>query len=500
MAVKRLADAFPHHRQQVLGIFITFVVVISLFLGFLLYAVGTDILLVLMVTTAVGLIMSLGVVLLVNFALEPLDYLSSLITHLSNEPNSASLPNLTGTRHEKTGYKQMLDTIYQLLARDMEAEDDSPHTATERSILDRIPAGIIALNENREVVFSNAKAPVVNQDNTTSVQLIFEGEDTLNSWLTHVEESKVGAEKIWPRIQNVLPGQPDRKLYDVLASYEKHGTNNIDTLLVTLDKTNDYAVDEENMDFIALAAHELRGPVTVIHGYLDILRRELSLTKKQNALFDRLEVSTSRLSGYISNILNASKYDRRHLKLHLYEENLSNIYKLIADDIELRAKTQNRLLSVNIPDDLPDIAADKNSLGEVLANFIDNAIKYSNEGGHVDVKADLDGSFVRVQVTDKGIGIPAAIIGNLFSKFYRSHRSRARVSGTGLGLYISKAIIESHGGHVSVSSKEGAGSTFSFSVPTYDSVKDKLLAHRNENKGIIETGSGWIKNHAAYRN
>jgi signal transduction histidine kinase len=101
-------------------------------------------------------------------------------------------------------------------------------------------------------------------------------------------------------------------------------------------------------------------------------------------------------------------------------------------------------------------------------------------------------------VTDNGIGIPANVVGNLFHKFYRSHRSRETVAGTGIGLYICKAIIESHGGKIGVTSTEGVGSTFSFTVPTYASVAEKLQANDYTNAGLISSSDGWIKNHSKY--
>ena len=221
-----------------------------------------------------------------------------------------------------------------------------------------------------------------------------------------------------------------------------------------------------------------------------------SLHGDQRQLVERLDVSASRLSGYINNILNVAKYDRSHLRLHLQEDRLSDIYATIADDLELRARTQNRLLAVTIPHDLPTVAADRNSLTEVIANLVDNAIKYSNEGGQVRVSADVDGNYVRCSVHDTGIGIPSSVMGGLFTKFYRSHRSRSSVAGTGLGLYISKAIITSHGGQIAVKSKENEGSVFSFTVPIYRTVADKLAASDNGNEGVIQSSSGWIKNHS----
>ena len=94
--------------------------------------------------------------------------------------------------------------------------------------------------------------------------------------------------------------------------------------------------------------------------------------------------------------------------------------------------------------------------------------------------------------------MPSNVVENLFQKFYRSHRSREAVAGTGIGLYITKAIVESHGGHINVTSAEGKGSTFTVSLPTYDSVSKKLDENKS-NEDIIKEGGGWIKNHGMYR-
>ncbi len=269
-----------------------------------------------------------------------------------------------------------------------------------------------------------------------------------------------------------------------------------------MDRTGAYQPEDDQLDFISFAAHELRGPVTVIRGYLDVLTQELADdgSSEHQALLSRLTVSANRLSTYISNILNASRYDRRHLKLHLRERALVDIYRSIGDDMALRASTQNRVLDVQLPADLPTVAADMSSLSEVFANLIDNALKYSNEGGTVTVSATADGNYVRVNVIDRGIGMPSNVVSNLFHKFYRSHRSRETVAGTGIGLYICKAIVESHGGQIEVKSEDGRGSTFSFTVPIYAAVAEKLAASDNSNEELLRSAGGsWIKNHAKYR-
>ncbi len=144
------------------------------------------------------------------------------------------------------------------------------------------------------------------------------------------------------------------------------------------------------------------------------------------------------------------------------------------------------------------MAVDKVSIYEVLNNLLDNAIKYSGAGQRIVVSSKLtqDG-MVETTIQDFGMGIPESVMPNLFDKFYRSHRSRAQIGGTGLGLYLSKAIVAAHGGQIWVRSKEGEGSTFGFTLQPYSQLAD---AQKNsDNKEIVRGAHGWIKNHSLYR-
>ena len=491
MAV-RLADYYAGHLKRVKLVAGGMLLAINLSLAILLSRLGYDIVTILVfVMLPVIFLEIFALIVILRYALEPLDILTRAITHVSPQANDVTPPRINEPRHEKSGLKTMVQTVYERTP----VADDAPHTATD--IAEDLPCGIVAIDASGEIVFANKRAPVVTDaQNRRSLTLQFQDSDNLAHWLTDAEQ-KMQDEHLWQGVEDAVPGQENRRVYDVLAYYQKSAPSGFETIIVTIDRTANYIEDEESIDFISLAAHELRGPITVIRGYLDVLVGELEpiLKGDQRELISRLDVSASRLSGYVNNILNVAKYDRRHLKLHLAEDRLSDIYASIADDLQLRARTQGRVLSVTIPIDLPTIAADRNSLSEVLANLVDNAIKYSAEGGTVAVTAKADASYVTCAVQDNGIGIPASVIGNLFSKFYRSHRSRTTVSGTGLGLYISKGIIESHGGKIAASSKEGQGSTFSFSVPIYSTVAEKLASGNNGNEGIIESSSGWIKNH-----
>jgi signal transduction histidine kinase len=446
-------------------------------------------------------------ILLVSVILTPFKDLTSALTHISGEPTLVTPPNPNARHFERDGFKPLLQLIYELAAD--EKKSDTSAVVTNESMpavnftaaLDNTSAGFMILNAQQEVLYANPHAPThTDPTGKIIIDLIFDDKPDLAAWLKDCEENAVHAEHTWQRVANKITGEEDRKIYDIVASYQKG--SEAEVVVTLFDRTGDYQPEDDDLDFIAFAAHELRGPITVIRGYLDVLSDELgdTLDDDQVELLKRLVVSANRLSSYVNNILNASRYDRRHLKVHLREDSIASIYDTVSDDMQLRAVSQNRMLAVEIPDTLPKIAADRASISEVLSNLIDNAIKYSNEGGLVHVTAKAEGDYVKVSVEDHGIGMPGNVISNLFHKFYRSHRSRETVAGTGIGLYISKAIVESHGGKIEVRSAEGDGSTFEFSLPIYSTVADKLNANQGSNESLIEHDEGgWIKNHAMYR-
>lgn len=455
-----------------------------------------------------------------HFIAKPIKHLLAALVHVAGETTDTTPPNPNEAHFEKNGFKPVLQTIYQLASDTPDPISEGVQTAelsttahphyavTSQSspkeniekALDAALCGFVIMNQQRVITYANKATPIkVTTDGVQSLDLIFNENDTINTWWDECAQSAVRAEKTWPRVPSKLPGGEDRRFFDVIASYNK-GTE-AEVVITLIDRTHLYEVGEDELDFIAFAAHELRGPITVIRGYIDVIQEELgdTLQEDQKELFRRMTVSANRLSGYINNILNTSRYDRRHLRMHLVETTLGTVYDTIRDDMSLRASSQNRALTVTIPDGLPTIGADIASLSEVMSNLIDNAIKYSNEGGAIAVSAVSKGDTVEFSVEDHGIGMPGSVVSNLFQKFYRSHRSRETVSGSGIGLYISKALVESHGGTISVRSEDGHGSTFTVSLPTYKMIADKLKASNNENEVIINREGSWIKNHTMFR-
>lgn len=512
-------DFFPRFKRGAIILIIVLQVIILLAIAVALSYFGffndnpLAFVATLVAQSVLGVVASL---ILFRFVAQPIKNLLAAITHIAGEPTNTTPPNPNETLFVKNGFKPVLQTLYQLAADTPDpiaegekniAQPASPGPiartdarSTIEAALDSTLCGFVIMNQKREVTYANKATPVrVDQNGVQTLDLIFSERDNIDTWWDECNESAVHAEKIWKRIPNKLPNEENRRFFDIIATYNK-GTES-EVIITLIDRTQTYSADEEELDFIAFAAHELRGPITVIRGYLDVVQDELKdvLQPDQKELFYRLTVSANRLSGYINNILNTSRYDRRHLSMHLTKTSVQDVYDTIRDDMQMRATSQSRSLAVSIPDGLPEIAADTASLSEVFGNLIDNAIKYSNDGGAITVKAASKGDFVEIYFIDHGIGMPGNVVSNLFQKFYRSHRSRETVAGSGIGLYISKAIVESHGGTIRVQSEEGHGSTFIVSLPTYETVADKLKASNNGNELIMNKDGGWIKNHSMYR-
>ena len=500
---KTLREYKQYYYQKVILVLLSANACVILGLATTLHLTGLSIShlnfwIIVLITAILQIVSSISIVKIIT---APLNKILAALSHKIGELTTDTPPRPNDKRYEKTGFKTALQAIY----GDYQPEKKPTPADNLKTLLiqglNQTSTGVIILDKNQKIIFANSAAPISRDSNGEDfLALDFINEPTISDWLHEVSNEKIKAERRWRRISTNPDIIQKSRIFDVVASFEKGVT--AETVVFLIDKSDNYLPEEEDLNFISFAAHELRGPITVIRGYLDIITEEFAgrLQGDEQQLLERLTVSANRLSSYVDNILNVARFDRHHLKVYLLEDTVSNIYASISDDMQLRASTQHRLLSVNIPDDLPTVAADHGSIGEVIGNLIDNAIKYSFEGGSVTVSAEKKGDFVEISVADNGIGMPANVVNNLFHKFYRSHRSREAVAGTGIGLYICKAFVESHGGSITARSRENEGSVFSFTLPIYATVKDKLLEDGQLNNRLIRRNGGWIKNHAMYKN
>ena len=240
-------------------------------------------------------------------------------------------------------------------------------------------------------------------------------------------------------------------------------------ILTFHDVTYEHELEQMKVDFVSMAAHELRTPLTSITGYLYFLQEELTptLTPEQKTYLERVVISSKQLQTLIDNLLDVSKIEKGSLTLEIKKECWEDLLTEVVTNFKDYAAQKEIKLALNLPKQkLPYVLVDKFRISEVLANLLSNAVNFTSRGGKVSIKAGYKKGEVITEIEDTGTGIPEEALPKLFTKFYRVSGILSEGSkGTGLGLFISKAVVELHKGKIWVKSEFGKGSTFSFSLP-----------------------------------
>jgi len=241
--------------------------------------------------------------------------------------------------------------------------------------------------------------------------------------------------------------------------------------IVTMhDVTKERSLEDMKVDFVAMAAHELRTPITSIIGYLSLLQEEIgpSLGAEYQQFIARAMTSSKRLTALMENLLSITRIEKGKLALREGKINWSDFIKERLKDFQDVAKEKGLKLEYLPPKKpIPMVIADPLRISEVFNNLISNAITYTKKGKvSIWCEYDKDKNVINTSIKDTGQGIPKESLPNLFEKFYRVVGTLEEGSkGTGLGLYISKEIVTLHGGEIWVESEIDKGTTFSFSLP-----------------------------------
>jgi PAS domain S-box-containing protein len=236
------------------------------------------------------------------------------------------------------------------------------------------------------------------------------------------------------------------------------------------DLTGERAVDKLKSDFVSTISHELRTPLAAIYGAALTLRRDdvLLAEPQRSGLLEVIASESDRLARIVNDILWASRLESGGMQAAIERCDGLEIARSIVDAAR-HYVPPNIELTITAPDDLPSIAADADKMRQVLTNLVDNAVKYSPDGGGVSVEIDRMDERVRFVVRDEGLGVPPTEQRRIFEKFYRLDPDLTRgVGGTGLGLYISRELLELMGGRIWVESSGAGGSTFVAEVPIAD--------------------------------
>jgi PAS domain S-box-containing protein len=234
------------------------------------------------------------------------------------------------------------------------------------------------------------------------------------------------------------------------------------------DVTRERETDRMKTEFISLVSHELRTPLTSIKGYVDILLDgDLGpLTPDQDKFLTIVSQNTDRLVVIINELLDISRIEAGKVDVERVPMNVHRIVEDVAASMRPMLEVNEHRLALDLATTEPAALGDASRTTQIVTNLLSNAIKYTPVGGDISIRAQNEGAMVRISVSDTGIGLSVDEQAQLFSKFFRARNAMTqRVGGTGLGLVITRALIEMQGGTITVNSAKGEGSTFSFTLP-----------------------------------
>ncbi len=360
-------------------------------------------------------------------------------------------------------------------------------------ILAGVTDGVIAVDSQERIILINPPAATLvgkTPEDIIGTKLTDTFGWTKKSAKFPMELSKPGIY----RYDEVTLQQPDQLAsLDLMVSVVQHQNNEVAAILTVHDLTASRELETMKLDFVAIAAHELRTPLTVVRGYLNLINTEaisqMSIYNIEN--LQRALIGAEQLSGLINNLLNISRIERGQMQVVIAKVDLADLIKRAVNQQQVSAKLKSQKLVYNGPTAGVYVPADAAAISEVLNNYITNALKYTDPGSRIELSLEIAQDQVTVSVRDNGPGIPKAAQKRLFTKFYRvEHSLTSGNRGTGLGLFITKTIIDLHHGTVGMASEEGKGSVFFFRLPVYDETKHAPI---NEGGKELIGKHGWIK-------
>jgi len=228
------------------------------------------------------------------------------------------------------------------------------------------------------------------------------------------------------------------------------------------------AANKHKSEFLANMSHELRTPLNAVIGFSDLLLERLfgEMNEKQENYIRNIQTSGKHLLSLINDILDLSKVEAGRMELDVANVHIPSALQNAMMLIRERAQRQNVELSCNVDPQINEIPADERKFKQIMLNLLTNAVKFTQEGGHVDVNVRLANGHLEISVTDTGVGIAQENQQAVFEEFRQVGRQfSGKQEGTGLGLALTRRFIELHGGTIKLQSELGKGSTFTFTIP-----------------------------------
>jgi PAS domain S-box-containing protein len=335
------------------------------------------------------------------------------------------------------------------------------------AILSNIADGIVAVDREGKVVLWNSAAeaitgvPAAEALGRTPQQVLGRDLESLSGVRGNRLVSILrGGEEVWLSLTEAIMRDPAGIVAGRIYAFR--------------DISADRLVEQMKSDFVSTVSQELRRPLTSIYGFAEtLLRRDVAFEEEERRLFLGYITSESqRLTEIVDRLLSVARLDTGDLQVDVVPTDVGSVVSEVVASAEGAVDEGRHRLVLEVPEDPLHAEADPERLRQVLGHLIENAVKFSPEGGTVTVAARRRNGAVEVSVSDEGVGIPPGERERIFRKFYRGEASGR--GGTGLGLFIVQGLVEAMGGTISVESTEGAGSSFSIELPLADAVEGLL--------------------------
>jgi two-component system phosphate regulon sensor histidine kinase PhoR len=339
----------------------------------------------------------------------------------------------------------------------------SEHVDSQRLqfLLERLEVGAVLVDADGYILLSNPAIPKLFALSADEMRAV-----SLPSLLRHyqfVDLWKRAQQRIAP--QSITAEVPQSKRFLRATAYPLGGEMENQALLLFEDVTELRRLETIRRDFVSNVSHELRTPLTSLKALTESLRAgALEEPETARRFLGHIETEVDALSELVAELLELARIESQQVPLQKSPSDPCEILNKGAERLRLQAERAGLILTVECQQGLQPISVDPPRLEQVLVNLIHNAVKFTPRGGKILVSAMQKDGVVEFSVQDTGVGIAEENIGRIFERFYKTDPARNK-SGTGLGLAIAKHLVEAHGGHIGVESKEGIGSRFFFTIP-----------------------------------
>ncbi len=359
-----------------------------------------------------------------------------------------------------TALQQMAEQLRERAAHAMREKDQL------QAVLNGMIEGVLVVDPDQQVLLGNQR--MLEFFGLTSAP---PGRTTLETFrhADLVGVLKAAADTDEPVSQAIEVAHPTHRTLRVHAVRFPPGrASRAGTVAVLHDVTELMQLEKMRRDFVANASHELRTPLAAIHGFAETLLSNPSLSDAdRRAYLEVIDRHAKRLGAIVTDLLELSKIESRETVFALASIDTGHLIETLLR--EWRPRIEEKRLNVSLASERPGIAwADPQACEQILSNLLDNAIKYTEPGGKIEVRVGGNERNLRVDVSDTGMGIPERDLARIFERFYRVDQARSRAQGgTGLGLAIVKHLVQSLGGTIHVESQLGRGSKFTFTLPRH---------------------------------